>query len=192
MVRVGNSLFALSLKIALFTEQQWAIRSCQPLKKSDHGQIALRSHRSLQKSDTRELLSLLFKKERREWLSLSLSITVQFAGKNCIFHNVFDIFSLLLPFLCPRENLSRRSLLRCSLQKSDVSKLLPLLFTKEWREQIASVALYKRVIPSFPQANWHFALLLTKNEQFAKKEQIPKPDDGTHTSWSADVEPAAG
>ena len=116
----------------LFTEQQWAIRSCQPLKKSDHEQITLRSHRALKKSDTRELLSLLFKKERREWLSLSLSKTVQFAGKNYIFHNVFDIFSLLLPFLCPRENLSRRSLLRCSLQKSDVRKLLPLLFTKEW------------------------------------------------------------
>ena len=39
--RVGKSLFAISLKLALFKEWLWAICSCRSLKKSNHERIVL-------------------------------------------------------------------------------------------------------------------------------------------------------
>ena len=54
ILRVGNSLFALLLKIAHFKEQPWAIRSCCSLQKSGH----------------EHLLTLLFTKRQSERIPL--------------------------------------------------------------------------------------------------------------------------
>ena len=61
-----------------------------------------------------------------------------------IFHHVFDSFSQLFPFLCPRANRSHRSSLRRSLQKSDGSDLL---FSKK-ESLFRSFAHKKRAIRS--------------------------------------------
>ena len=150
----------------------------------------------------RDLLSWLFTKERRKGMSLvallkksngsdslligSLALKKRaIRSKKSIFLQFFTVF----PLLCPRANRSC-----CSFLKINGSDLLSMLFTKErpWAnrssrslqksdcERFAPVALYKIVtgaICSFPKVNLYFALLLTKNERFARKTkvQIPNP-----------------
>ena len=63
---------------------------------------------------------------------------MRFAQKNMLFNHVFDSFSLLFPFLCPRANCFHRSSLRCSFLKSDVSNSLTVTVSlKSDRERFA-------------------------------------------------------
>ena len=73
------SLFALSLKIALFKEQLWAIRS-------------------LQKSDASKLVSLLFKKEWRKWFACNLRFRSQKTSDLLDKIRIFDSFHCFSPF----------------------------------------------------------------------------------------------
>ena len=86
--------------------------------------------------------------------------------KICCFHHVFYSFPLLFPLLCPRAYCSRGSLQNSDREgfasvtlykRATMSDLLPSLFTKERRSE-------KRV-------NHYFALSLTKNKRFARKNQ---------------------
>ena len=141
-----------------------------------------------------ELLPLLFAPSLKQSdMSDSLVIPGNCSQKREISSNKFiflHIFLTVFPFLCPRANCSRSSLLRCSFVKSDRSDLFSSLFTKEWlwancsnrswkksnREQFAPVTLLDKrvmgVICSFPRANRHFALSLTKNERLAHKTNL--------------------
>ena len=167
--RVGNSLFHSSL-----------FRSKSLFLKSDHERLALvdllkrasvskslslhftkewlwanRCTRSLQKSDTSELL---LKKESLEWFDLLLSKTERSLKKNSCFWEFFTAFPLFMP----------------------MSELLPLLFApslsfKEQLERFAHVTLYKEqpwIIHSFSRANHYFAFLLTKNERSLEKQRV--------------------
>ena len=79
------SLFALSLKIALFKEQLWAIRS-------------------LQKSDASKLVSLLFKKEWRKWFACNLRFRSQKTSDLLDKIRIFDSFHSSLHPSFPRGN----------------------------------------------------------------------------------------
>ena len=92
-----------------------------------------RSCRSLKKSDESDFLTvaLLTKSDMSNffffWEQIALSVFCNQKTKeekNCCFHHVFDSFSLLFPFLCPRVNCSHWSLLHCSFLKSNRSDLL--------------------------------------------------------------------
>ena len=88
----------------------------------------------------------------------------------CCFHHVFDSFSLLFPFLCPRANCSRSSLLRGSLKKSDMS---------DWLLE-KSESLFR----SFAQKNEQFAQKPRANSQpwvYYKKSQVV---NCVITTWS--------
>ena len=121
----------------------------------------------------------------RLWFTLLLSKNERFAQKFCMFWQFFTAF----PLLC-----SHRSSLHLFFLKSDRSALLLSLLQKSNNEKIAPIALSKRAtvsvsLPSlfkkewqewfalFPRANRYLALLLTKNEWFARKtkERIPNP-----------------
>ena len=120
------------------------------------------------------LLSL-FKKEQHDWFDRDSSKLLSITRNS----NVYDSFSLLFPFLCPRANRSRHSPLSHYFLKNKGSDSLSLLFTKEqpWAdrsrcsshksnsERFAYGANDKRVtevIHSFLQVNRSFAFTLTK------------------------------
>ena len=108
--------------------------------------------------------------------------------KNSYFSYVIDSFS---PFLCPRANRSRRSLLICSFLKSDLSNFLPSLFTKEppwaicsgrsWKKSnvtdLLRLLMIKEQQERFALFHEQIALTLTKNKRIARKtdERIPNP-----------------
>ena len=154
--RVGNPLFCSKLLILKSDCVRFAL-------------VALYKRATMSK-----LLLLLCKKEQHGWFARasreSLSKMSDLLKKIHIFLFVFDSFSLLFPFLCPRANRSHRSLLSRSFLKSYRSDLLSSLFTKErpWgnhsqrslqksdHERLAPFAHDKRetgAICSFLQAN---------------------------------------
>ena len=108
--------------------------------------------------------------------------------KNSYFSYVIDSFS---PFLCPRENRSRCSLLICSFLKSDLSNFLPSLFTKEplwaicsgrsWKKSnvtdLLRLLMIKEQQERFALFHKQIALTLTKNKRIARKtdERISNP-----------------
>ena len=143
--------FTLLLEIAVYKRVTWANRSCHFLKKSDMSDSLCRS----QKNE-------------------------QFGQKIIIFYHIFDSFSLLFPFLCPRVNhsqhtLLRRSLLCSSFLKSNGSNSLLKLFTKERPWAIRSCRSLKK---EQPRVNCYFTLSLTNNKRFVwkTKERIPNTE----------------
>ena len=121
--------FALLLKIDLFKERRWANRFSRSLQMSNRERIALVA---LYKRVTWVNCSHCSLKSQCEWSaqdSLFHSQKTSYSlWKNSCFYHVFDSFRLFFPFLCPRANFSRLSLLRCSI-------------FKEWREWFALIAL---------------------------------------------------
>ena len=111
------------------------------------------------------------------WFALKLSKKERFARKIRSFHHVFYSFSLLFPFLCPRANRSRRSLLCRSLLKSEE---LSSLFTKEWpwaKSSRCSLKKSKIAICSLEKSESLFRPFAHKKEWLARKtkERIPSP-----------------
>ena len=130
--------------------------------KRDHEQCALVT--LYKKVAVSKSLSSLLTKEWHEWFphflklnhtfALSFSKNKQLARKMCSFNHAFEgFFLLLLTFLYPRANCSRRSLHRHSFYRAT------------------------GVIRSWKKPNCYFALSITKNEPFAlrTKERIPNP-----------------
>ena len=151
--RVGNPLFCSTLLILKSDCVQFAL-------------VALYKRATMSK-----LLLLLCKKEQHGWFARasreSLSKMSDLLKKIHIFLFVFDSFSLLFPFLCPRANRSHRSLLfapNALYKRATMSDWLLSLMTKERQERF--VLFYRRI-----------ALSLTKIKWFASKtdERIPNP-----------------
>ena len=122
-------------------------------------------------------LSSLFKNERpwanRSWQKSDREqIALVFACDSSINHSqkwairskkfiLFDSFSMLSPFLCPRGNRFHCSFI--------------LFFIKRAAGAICS---FSQVMRSFSRANRSFAFSLKKNKPFTQKtiERIPNPD----------------
>ena len=173
--RVGNSLFHSSL-----------FRSKSLFLKSDHERLALvdllkratvskslsldftkewlwanRCSRSLQKSDTSELL---LKKESREWFDLLLSKTERSLQKISCFWEFFTAFPLFMP----------------------MSELLPLLFApslsfKEQLDRFTLVTLYKRATVNYSlffKSKSLFRFFAHKKRTIARKAKSEFPTLG--------------
>ena len=104
----------------------------------------------------------LIKKERCEWFASDWS---ELLAKNKTSYSleklvIFDSFWQFFPFVCPRVNCSRRSLLIRSFIQSDLSDLLLSLLTKERLWAIRSRRSFAH-----------------KNKRYAQKtnEPIPNP-----------------
>ena len=122
LLLIRSSLFC-SKSLILKSDRECSLSSLFNKFNHDHEQIALVA---LYKRVT--VTKTLLVKEQRELFALKNN---RFAPKYLYFSYVFNSFSLLYPFLCPRANCSRRSLLRYSFLKRDRRNSLLSLFTKK-------------------------------------------------------------
>ena len=144
------SLFLSSLKIAHIKEHLWAIRSRRSLKKSDCEQIALDFFKKCKVSNS----LVIWENRSKQWVICS---------KKHIFCMFLTVFS---PLFYAQKWIAPIALRSVTLYKrATASDSLPSLMTKErW----GLLALFHEPI----------ALSLTKNKQFAWKtdEQISNPE----------------
>ena len=152
--------FTLSLKIAYFKEQPWAIHSCRSLQKSDHEQFA---HIALYKRATWANCTCYYLKksdvsDSRE----NLSKNQRFARK-FVFFLCFWQFS---PLLC-QEQITHITLLSFTLFKERLERVAPVAHYKRATVIDALTLLFKK------EQKWE--LLKKKSEShfhsFAQKKR---------------------